>query len=419
MQFDLQQLCATRYQLNVLSDYVFRTTDNETLIWGLLENGIVIEQGQFELNVDPQTSVKLIIESRAAFKPAKQYHINIDVVLAKDCSFAHAGYVIATEQFRLSNQHSLMSEQLISKRLIDLQDALIVTDNQQSVTIQSPKSSQHDNFNIVFDRHSGLIQHWQQGDTSLISSALVDNFYRAALDNDIGISEVDNLDPNAWQARWMAAGIGKWQRECTLFDVVKSTHDVRVNCWFDYTHQDVVQAKTKWLYTIDATGNLLVSIDVVLNQTLPPMPRVGISLSVPITPDMSVTWNGLGPFENYPDRKAAARTGEYCLPLAQLHTDYIFPSDNGLRSDCSRLKIANIEVLGEFLFTASVYSAFALNSAKHTNELTADNVVHVNIDHRHMGVGGDDSWSPSTHKAYLLNDKSYAYSLTLSPSKHS
>ena len=36
--------------------------------------------------------------------------------------------------------------------------------------------------------------------------------------------------------------------------------------------------------------------------------------------------------------------------------------------------------------------------AKHDYELTADKYTHLHLDHAHMGVGGDDSWSPSCHK---------------------
>jgi len=36
--------------------------------------------------------------------------------------------------------------------------------------------------------------------------------------------------------------------------------------------------------------------------------------------------------------------------------------------------------------------------AKHDYELVPDKYTHLHLDHRHMGVGGDDSWSPSLHK---------------------
>ena len=40
----------------------------------------------------------------------------------------------------------------------------------------------------------------------------------------------------------------------------------------------------------------------------------------------------------------------------------------------------------------------ALMAAKHDYELKADGHTHLHLDHRHMGVGGDDSWSPSLHR---------------------
>jgi beta-galactosidase len=101
------------------------------------------------------------------------------------------------------------------------------------------------------------------------------------------------------------------------------------------------------------------------------------------------------------------------LPLNELHTGYIFPTDNGLRSDCQKLNVNNLQIVGEFSFAASLYSQDTLTIAQHTNELVADDVIYLHIDHLHMGVGGDDSWSPSTHKAYLLEGKQYRYSLTL------
>ena len=44
------------------------------------------------------------------------------------------------------------------------------------------------------------------------------------------------------------------------------------------------------------------------------------------------------------------------------------------------------------------YSIASLMAAKHDYELVPDAYTHLHLDHRHMGVGGDDSWSPSLHK---------------------
>jgi beta-galactosidase len=127
---------------------------------------------------------------------------------------------------------------------------------------------------------------------------------------------------------------------------------------------------------------------------------------------MQVRWQGLGPHENYPDRLASARFGEYKLALNDMQTHYIFPSDNGLRCDCRALSVGRLNVTGDFHFSVSEYGQAQLDNAKHTSDLVKQDCVFVYIDHAHMGVGGDDSWSPSTHKAFLLEQKRYTYALT-------
>jgi beta-galactosidase len=199
-----------------------------------------------------------------------------------------------------------------------------------------------------------------------------------------------------------------------LFEVVQSNKDIRITCVFSYEFNGAVQAKSTWLYTLNNTGEISLNVDVQLNDTLPPMPRIGLSTTLNKQSDTQVNWLGLGPFENYPDRKAASRLGYYSAQHNELHTPYIFPTDNGVRSDCQLLSVNNLTVTGTFLFAASEYSQSMLTQAKHTNELVADDCLHVHIDHQHMGVGGDDSWSPSTHKEYLLEQKQYSYSLTFS-----
>ncbi|PUX63285.1 beta-galactosidase small subunit-related protein, partial [Cronobacter sakazakii] len=39
--------------------------------------------------------------------------------------------------------------------------------------------------------------------------------------------------------------------------------------------------------------------------------------------------------------------------------------------------------------------------------------IWLTIDGFHMGVGGDDSWTPSVHPEYLLTAREYRYRFTL------
>jgi beta-galactosidase len=407
-QFSLVTQSESEFVLTVFSDYLFRSTDNEKLIWRLMQNGIEVEQGNFELSIAPQTSTTLVIKTSKLFEKGAQYHLNIDVELANDSSFAALGHVMASKQFALANKLSLVG--FTTKQAN--QQPLSVLENTNQIIIQGA------GLTLAFNRQTGLVDQWintnKEGDQQIIASSLLDNFYRAPLDNDIGVSEVDNLDPNAWEARWLRAGVGMWQRACRKISAIASSEDVRITCFFDYEYEGLVCAQTLWVYTINNSGDINVNINVQLNQDLPPLPRIGLSLTLAKHENTQVQWLGLGPFENYPDRKAAARFGQYVLDVNELHTPYIFPSDNGLRCNCQSLRIDQLQVKGEFLFAVSAYSQSQLSTAKHTNELVADDVLHLHIDHQHMGVGGDDSWSPSTHKEYLLERKQYSYSLMFS-----
>lgn len=52
------------------------------------------------------------------------------------------------------------------------------------------------------------------GDEKQLLTPLRDQFTRAPLDNDIGVSEATRIDPNAWVERWKAAG--HYQAEVAL-----------------------------------------------------------------------------------------------------------------------------------------------------------------------------------------------------------
>ena len=417
------------YALSISSDYIFRTTDNELLQWRVLEDGECIAQGEQRLTIKPQQTDTLEITTNVTHKPGAKYHLNVDVVTAEDCQWAKAGHVLDTEQLSIKN-----TEGITPFTLTPLQEScsaaskmeLTTNDNLLTITIGS-----HD---ICFNSESGLLTSWLVNGCETMIAPLEDNFFRAPLDNDIGVSEVDNPDPNAWESRWRRAGIGKWIRKCTGVEVQQGTFDVRVISLFEYSVEGVITAATKWTYTLNSDAALSIDIEVVLADNLPPLPRIGVQFAIPrqsFVEDNNdshgegsacenefeqlekVTWKGLGPFENYPDRQAAARFALHQLTIKDMHTDYIFPTDNGLRSQCSMLNIGNTTVTGDFYFSVSEYGQPQLDAAKHTCDLSPRDCIFVYIDHAHMGVGGDDSWSPSTHKEFLLEKKRYSYSLTL------
>ncbi|WP_394239924.1 beta-galactosidase [Vibrio astriarenae] len=389
-----------RYTLNVHNENLFRATDNEQLNWSLLEDGVEVLNGNLPLDVDADSEKTITLDISFKPKSGARYHLNTDITLISHTPWSDGGYVIATDQLALTNY-----------------SGLVVAIDEESTTPVLDASGNEINVHTdsgrwIWDKSSGLLVQWQQLEVDKLAAPLVDNFYRAPLDNDIGVSEIDNVDPNAWMCRWDMAGIGQWQRQCLATKAQIQGEKVCIETRFAYQFKDQVQAVTTWNYTITGDGQMRVDVDVQLADHLPPMPRIGMECQVAST--NNIEWKGLGPFENYPDRLAAARFGHYKASINEMHTPYVFPTDNGLRCHTQWLNVSNLRVSGDFHFSTGHYSLAQLAAAKHTNELIEEETLYLRIDHQQMGVGGDDSWSPSVHKAFQLTHNHYHYSIVFS-----
>lgn len=52
-------------------------------------------------------------------------------------------------------------------------------------------------------------------------------------------------------------------------------------------------------------------------------------------------------------------------------------------------------------------------ATKYPTALKASENTFINIDHKQMGVGGDDSWSPRVYPEFRLTDTEYEYSFIM------
>ncbi len=395
----LQEQTKDTCRLIVTNENLFRSTDNEQLTWSLLEDGKTIQSGSLVLNIEADSQTNIDIPLDFAPKMGALYHLNTDITLMVATPWASAGHVIASEQAILHNPAGLAIPKL------ETQPAPILTQHHNTIVVTSLDEKHQWRWN----NQTGLMTDWSvNGKVQMFAPQ--DNFFRAPLDNDIGVSEIDNVDPNAWVCRWNTAGIGQWERQCIACHSETLAQAVKVTSTFTYHFNNKVSAITIWTYTLSNDGNMELAVDVKLADDLPPMPRIGLELQLPLLePNTSITWLGLGPFENYPDRLAAARFGLYTQTLEQMYTPYIFPTDSGLRCGTTWLQVNELTFSGEFQFSTSQYAQQQLAAAKHTHDLVTEGNIYVYLDHKHMGVGGDDSWSPSVHKEFQLTDNHYKY----------
>ena len=387
--------------IRVISENLFTASDAETLCWTITENGYVIASGEVPLEVEAKSSKLLtLLDTIPTPKVGCDYFLNIEVILNQAKSWADKDFVVATEQLPL--------------------DSAMQLQNVISTATKAPELAETDanimvigeNFTIQINKQQGVISKWfVEGENKLVQGPK-DNFFRAPLDNDIGTSEADCIDPNAWVTRWKMAGIPDLTVKCLSIEAVSYSHEVGVLVKFGHYFGDDLLISTYWRYAFNEQGKVTIDVDVNVAKSLPSLPRVGMELILADTPN-EVSWFGRGPHENYPDRILSAHMGRYSSSVDAMHTPYIFPSENGLRCDVKEARIGDLSVSGDFNLAVSRYSQSNVAQAKHSNELIDEQQLYVRLDALHMGVGGDDSWSPSVHDEFLLDKAHYHYQMTL------
>lgn len=390
-----QPLC-----IRLHSEFLFRHCNQEVLRWRIQQGGTTLLQGELTPALAPQQSADYVLcDQLPPFAANEPAWLDVEICQRLATPWSEAGHPIASEQFELP---------------VPLAAPVQPTGGRVEVTASDAGwmiEANHQRWQL--DRDSGRIrQWWSATQEPQLLAPIIDHFYRAPLDNDIGTSEADHLDPAAWIARWAAIGLTDWQHQCLTIREASSGPEPEFIIEHGYFHAGTLQALSCWRHRFDSLGRQHLEIQVTLAAGLPSLPRVGLLLQL-AQPVEQVSWLGRGPHENYPDRKLAAHLGRWSLPLSALHTPYIFPTENGLRCDTRQLQLGDLAIHGHFHFGVSRYSPQTLARTRHQHELIADAGMHLCIDGFHMGVGGDDSWSPSVHEEYLLNPGCYRYRLTM------
>jgi beta-galactosidase len=397
--FQFRLLTTQPLRIEVSSEYLFRASDNEVLHWSLELNGNSQQQGEIRLNLAPGQKTELTLAETLP-QPESEgiYYLQVHIEQPAQTDWSPAGHCVAWEQWPLARGR--------------------LSPPASRITGETPTIDEHDQEFIIrhheqrwiVDKHSGWLSQWFHGEHPGLLAPLTDQFVRAPLDNDIGVSEVDHIDPNAWVERWRAAGLFELEHRCLSLDAEQLADRVIIRTVHGYYQQNTLLIQSRWQMTIDNNGQMETDIGVTPSPSLPPLPRVGVVCQLNCAA-REVAWLGLGPHENYPDRRTSARFSQWRLSLEQMHTPYIFPSENGLRCNTRWITLDDWHISGDFHFSVSRYSTDQLTQVTHQHLLRPEPGVWLNVDNRHMGVGGDDSWSPSVHREYLLDADEYRYTL--------
>ncbi|GIH73591.1 glycoside hydrolase family 2 TIM barrel-domain containing protein [Planobispora longispora] len=125
-------------------------------------------------------------------------------------------------------------------------------------------------------------------------------------------------------------------------------------------------------------------------------------------------WVGLGPWENYPDRRSSALLGAWENRIDDLSVPYLKPQENGGRGEVTELVLSGpagtvrTTHATPLHMTVSRHTIEELETATHWWELppSARTVVHLDIAQRGVGTA---MLGPDTRPAYRLTEREYAW----------
>lgn len=393
--FQFTLLPGAERQIEVTSEYLFRRSDNEVLHWSIALDGNPLAAGEIVLNIAPQGRQVITLPNVPMPDTAGELWLTVRVEQPQATAWSEAGHISAWQQWKLEEKLSLVRPSHASSA-----PHLDVSESNFTVVANNTRWQ--------FDRQSGLLTQYWISDEAQLVSPLIDQFTRAPLDNDIGVSESTRIDPNAWVERWKAAG--HYQAEATLLHCAADTlsNTVLITTEHAWQYQGETLFISRKSYRIDGNGEMQVTVDVDVASSTPHPARIGLRCLL-VQVAERVNWLGLGPHENYPDRLGAACFDRWDLSLDEMYTPYVFPSENGLRCGTRELYYGAHQWRGDFLFNISRFSQQQLMETSHRHLLQPEAGTWLNIDGFHMGVGGDDSWSPSVSPEFQLSAGRYHF----------
>ncbi|QDU90329.1 Beta-galactosidase [Pirellulimonas nuda] len=318
-----------------------------------------------------------------------------------------AAHVVAWEQFPWTNQPS---DNRSGQSSPNPGGQLTAEQTDRGIVIVGKR------FEARISASSGLIESYQVAGKEFLVSPMQWNFWRALTDNDGGWRVQDRL------AVWKDAG--KQVEVEKLISTVNEFGQVVVDatatipsCRARITIQHTISADG----TIDSDYGFQIRAD---NQGDfgPDLPRLGTQFTIPADCDQ-VTWYGRGPHENYWDRKTSAAIARYTSTVSEWITPYVKPQENANRCDVRWVTFTNDQGRGvrfsgtkanPLSVSAWPYAQNDLATKNHNSHLPTRDEITVNLDHRLMGVGGDNSWGHPVNDPYRIHaDHKYAWSVSL------
>lgn len=390
---------------HIKNKYSFKNLNEFSGSWKLLKNGKQIKEAAItEISLESGKSTKFEI-SIPKLDNTSEYTLNFSYRLKSSTLWAKAGHEVAKEEIILQKKKIITEAPTGTVLVSETPEQLVATSK---------------NFKVTFNKAEGVMKSLVSNKKELIAQTgdikgPVLNVYRSPIEND-----------SPYKKSWKTAKLKKLAYKVlsvTSKQVNKSLASITIVREFQ---SDSGSIKHECVYDIGGQGMIKLKNKVTPTgfKDLETLPRVGLKLGL-VENLEHVSWYGRGPQENYPDRKEAAFLGNYESTVTDLFVPYLYPQENGARSDVRSLELSfikdnqsaiKIESDTPFIYSALHYDASDLDRAIRPQFLKERKETILCLDAKMLGLG-NASCGPKPMQEYIVPIQPYEFNFTLNLTK--
>jgi beta-galactosidase len=380
----------------------FKALDDVELRWRIHGQGGTWRAGWTDTLRTP-AGADAYLDLSASWPPpgsTEERWIDFELRLKEDQPWATKGHLLAWDQFPLPFVQPL---RLMRDSLLPPAPAVEAAGD--SLVVRGPE------WEYIFDSQRGELRQIRAAGRNWLAAPASANLWRAPTDNDRGGNP---LRPS-YAMRWKKAGLDSLRFTAESFESGQEGRSAWVETQGSLRGRNF-NGELRLRFSFDGEGQMTLDFRLQRRGDLP-LPRVGMIF--PLAAEIErAAYFGMGPEENYPDRRRGARYGFYGLEAAAFATPYIRPQESGTRGGLRQARLAadgdTLYIGGQDLhWSLSPFSLADLSEIKHFHELRPAGRHWLCIDGAMSGLGGDLSWLPSIHPPYLLSDQEYSFQFVL------
>lgn len=386
--------------IGVRNRYAFLNLHDFNLRYVILKDGVPIAEEEFSLpDGKPGEHRAVQIPYSRYLTSEGEYYLNLEVKLKKDCVWAKAGHIVATEQLLLQKSPNTGLQPVAVSASSEESPFKVVEEEKRYLFFRSP------GVEITFDKKEGKLTGVRyNGDNMLhLREGWSLNTFRF-INNDVRKWEDTQTEVISFDWKWSEDN----QSAIVTIQLQETVGDVKV----PYT----------LTYRLYGNGEIDVDASFTTNDDFN-LPR--LSLQAFFNPSLEqLEWYGRGPIENYRDRKNAAYFGKYQSAVNDMKESYARSQTMGGRCDTRWLTLTNkagkgikITAADTFDFSALHYTDKDLFEIKYGHALPDIYRAEVvlNLDCIQRGLG-NASCGPGPRPAYEIQKNTvYKYAFRMSP----